>query len=135
MNRGCVNHLMHDAIKRDSVWIRAFKQDSKEDLDVVLKNEWLSRKWSLLNPGESKTEESESCVCCETDCYNYCTEERSLSTIGLPFPTPLVDEPVVHLLETQSRLLRQLHLFCLRWIGVFDVVTEPRREDILGIGG
>ena len=57
---------MHDAIKRDCVWIRAFKQDSKEDLDVVLKNEWLSRKWSLLNPGESKTEESESCVCCET---------------------------------------------------------------------
>ena len=61
-------------------------------------------------------------------------QKRSLSTIGLPFPTPLVDEPVVHLLETQSRLLRQLHLFRLRWIGVFDVVTEPRREDILGIG-
>ena len=75
MNRGCVNHLMHDAIKRDSVWIRAFKQDSKEDLDMVLKNEWLSRKWSLLNPGESKVEESESYVCCETGCYNYCTEE------------------------------------------------------------
>ena len=49
---------MHDAIKRDSVWIRAFKQDTKEDLDVVLKNEWLSRKWSLLNPGELKVEES-----------------------------------------------------------------------------
>lgn len=49
---------MHEAIQRDSVWLRVFKQDSKEDIPVVLQNEWLQKKWNLLNPGVSNSEES-----------------------------------------------------------------------------
>ena len=51
-DRGCVNHMMHDAVVRDCVWVRAFKQDSKEDVELVLKSEWLAKKWSMLNPKE-----------------------------------------------------------------------------------
>lgn len=58
MNRSCVNRVFHNAIQRDNVWIRVFKQDSKEDIDIVRQNEWLERKWSLLNPGVTNSEES-----------------------------------------------------------------------------
>lgn len=58
MIRSCVNRVLHNSIQRDSVWIRVFKQDSKEDIDVVLQNEWLEKKWSLLNPGVTSSEES-----------------------------------------------------------------------------
>ena len=43
-------------MNRESVWLRSFKQDSKEDLEIVLKNEWLMKKWSLVYPGMSLSE-------------------------------------------------------------------------------
>ena len=51
-----MNKLLHDAVNRESVWLRSFKQDSKEDLEIVLKNEWLMKKWSLVYPGMSLAE-------------------------------------------------------------------------------
>lgn len=53
---------MHEAIKRDKVWMKVFKQDSKEDIDIVVKNEWLEKKWSLLHPAISTAEESKESV-------------------------------------------------------------------------
>ena len=58
----CVNHMLYKSVQRDSVWIRAFKQDSKESLAVVLKNEWVLKKWSLLNPDEKPVENDEKDV-------------------------------------------------------------------------
>ena len=55
-----MNHLLYKSIQRDSVWIHAFKQDSKEDVALVLKNEWVLKKWSLLNPGEKSIENEEN---------------------------------------------------------------------------
>lgn len=43
-------------MNRESVWLRSFKQDSKEDLEIVLQNEWLMKKWSLVYPGMSLAE-------------------------------------------------------------------------------
>ena len=54
--RGCVNKLLHEAVNRESVWLRSFKQDSKEDLEIVLQNEWLMKKWSLVYPGMTLAE-------------------------------------------------------------------------------
>ena len=51
-----MNKLLHEAVNRESVWLRSFKQDSKEDLEIVLKNEWLMKKWSLVYPGMSLAE-------------------------------------------------------------------------------
>ena len=51
-----MNKLLHDAVNRESVWLRSFKQDSKEDLEIVLKNEWLMKKWSLVYPGMTLAE-------------------------------------------------------------------------------
>ena len=58
----CVNHMLYKSVQRDSVWVRAFKQDSKESLAVVLKNEWVLKKWSLLNPDEKPVENNEKDV-------------------------------------------------------------------------
>ena len=55
-----MNHLLYKSIQRDSVWIHAFKQDSKEDVALVLKNEWVLKKWSLLSPGEKSIENEEN---------------------------------------------------------------------------
>ena len=55
-----MNHLLYNSVQRDSVWIHAFKQDSKEDVALVLKNEWVLKKWSLLNPGEKSVENEEN---------------------------------------------------------------------------
>ena len=49
-NRGCVNKVMNMAVHRDVVWIKVFKQDCKEDVDNVIQNEWLKKKWDLFNP-------------------------------------------------------------------------------------
>ena len=54
--------MLYKSVQRDSVWIRAFKQDSKESLAVVLKNEWVLKKWSLLNPDEKPVENNEKDV-------------------------------------------------------------------------
>lgn len=43
-------------MNRESVWLRSFKQDSKEDLEIVLQNEWLMKKWSLVYPGMTLAE-------------------------------------------------------------------------------
>ena len=51
-----MNKLLHEAVNRESVWLRSFKQDSKEDLEIVLQNEWLMKKWSLVYPGMSLAE-------------------------------------------------------------------------------
>ena len=51
-----MNKLLHEAVNRESVWLRSFKQDSKEDLEIVLKNEWLMKKWSLVYPGMTLAE-------------------------------------------------------------------------------
>ena len=51
MNRACVNSMMNQSIHRDSVWMRVFKQDSEEDRALALQNEWVKKKWLLLNPG------------------------------------------------------------------------------------
>ena len=51
-----MNKLLHEAVNRESVWLRSFKQDSKENLEIVLKNEWLMKKWSLVYPGMSLAE-------------------------------------------------------------------------------
>ena len=48
-----MNKLLHEAVSRESVWLRSFKQDSKEDLEIVLQNEWLMKKWKLVYPGVS----------------------------------------------------------------------------------
>lgn len=57
-----MNKLLHEAVNRESVWLRSFKQDSKEDLAIVLQNEWLMKKWTLVYPGvtvgEKKVNES-----------------------------------------------------------------------------
>ena len=53
-----MNHLLSKSVQRDSVWIHAFKQDNKEDIALVLKNEWVLKKWSLLNPGEKSGEKT-----------------------------------------------------------------------------
>ena len=58
----CVNHMLYKSVQRDSVWVRAFKQDSKENLAVVLKNELVLKKWSLLNPDEKPVENNEKDV-------------------------------------------------------------------------
>ena len=55
-----MNHLLCKSVQRDSVWINVFKQDSKENVSVVLKNEWVLKKWSLLNPGEKCVENEEN---------------------------------------------------------------------------
>ena len=54
--------MLYKSVQRDSVWVRAFKQDSKENLAVVLKNEWVLKKWSLLNPDEKPVENNEKDV-------------------------------------------------------------------------
>ena len=51
-----MNKLLHEAVNRESVWLRSFKQDSKEDLEIVLQNEWLMKKWSLVYPGMTLAE-------------------------------------------------------------------------------
>ena len=51
-----MNKLLHEAVNRESVWLRSFKQDSKEDLKIVLQNEWLMKKWSLVYPGMTLAE-------------------------------------------------------------------------------
>lgn len=53
-----MNKMMHEAVSRDSVWMKVFKQDSKEDVQNVLQNEWLSKKWNLMNPGVATVEEA-----------------------------------------------------------------------------
>lgn len=54
--RGCVNSLLHEATIRDAVWNYVFKHDSKEDLDIVLKNEWVLKRWNLINPAATTIE-------------------------------------------------------------------------------
>ena len=51
-----MSKLLHEAVNRESVWLRSFKQDSKEDLEIVLQNEWLMKKWSLVYPGMTLAE-------------------------------------------------------------------------------
>ena len=51
-----MNKLLHEAVNRESVWLRSFKQDSKEDLEIVLQNEWLMKKWSLVYPAMTLAE-------------------------------------------------------------------------------
>lgn len=51
-----MNKILHEAVNRESVWLRSFKQDSKEDLEIVLQNEWLMKKWSLVYPGMTLAE-------------------------------------------------------------------------------
>ena len=53
---GCVNSLLHEATVRDAVWNNVFKHDSKEDLDIVLKNEWVLKRWNLINPPATTVE-------------------------------------------------------------------------------
>lgn len=63
MNRACVNHMMNQSIHRDSVWVRAFKQDAEEDRVLVLQNEWVKKKWALFHPGmEVKSGSAENVV-------------------------------------------------------------------------
>jgi hypothetical protein len=58
-----VNKLLNNSVHRDVVWIRAFKQDSGKDIESVLVNEWVLKKWRMLNPkneevGEKKPDNS-----------------------------------------------------------------------------
>lgn len=55
-----------EATRRESVWNAVFKNDSKENLQIVLQNEWVKKRWDLINPGvaagadEEKKEESKT---------------------------------------------------------------------------
>lgn len=62
MNRTCVNRMMHEAVSRDVVWMKVFKQDSKEDIDMVIQNEWLAKKWDLLRTAVTAGENSKESV-------------------------------------------------------------------------
>lgn len=46
-----------EATRRESVWNAVFKNDSKENLEIVLKNEWVKKRWDLINPGVVAEEE------------------------------------------------------------------------------
>ena len=46
-----MNRIFMEATRRESVWNAVFKSDSKENLQIVLKNEWVKKRWDLINPG------------------------------------------------------------------------------------
>lgn len=54
--------MMHEAVRRDKVWMRVFKQDSKEEIDAVVQNEWLAKKWELLRTSVTAGESSKESV-------------------------------------------------------------------------
>ena len=45
-----MNKIMNMAVHRDVVWMKVFKQDCQEDVNMVIRNDWLKRKWEMLNP-------------------------------------------------------------------------------------
>ena len=49
-----------EATRRESVWNAVFKNDSKENLQIVLRNEWVKKRWDLINPGVTAGAEEEA---------------------------------------------------------------------------
>lgn len=45
-----MNRIFMEATRRESVWNAVFKNDSKENLQIVLRNEWVKKRWDLINP-------------------------------------------------------------------------------------
>ena len=50
---------MSMAVHRDVVWMKVFKQDCEEDVNAVIRNDWLKKKWELLNPSVLSSGQSE----------------------------------------------------------------------------
>lgn len=57
-----VNRYLHDAAHQDIVWKRLFACDTKENLAVALRNDWLLQKWRLFSP-DVPIPELDSCLC------------------------------------------------------------------------
>ena len=51
-----MNKYLHDAAHQDVVWKRLFARDTKENLAIALRNEWLLQKWRLFSPNVPKPE-------------------------------------------------------------------------------
>lgn len=51
-----MNKYLRDAAHQDIVWKRLFARDTKENLAIALRNEWLLQKWRLFSPNVPKPE-------------------------------------------------------------------------------